>query len=117
MSLLTAEINRDYLFTVLQKAEKLIETEIENIKIQREAELKHIMETKKTLFGRPYSRRKADRLLTKIRGNRYFYEQTPLTKAQIKQEQIAELRELVFSEKLTNIRLSEDALYILKEYF
>lgn len=116
MSLLTAEINRDYLFTVLQKAEKLIETEIQNIKIAREAEIKNIMETKKTFFGRPFSRREAEKLRLKIAERTYFYERTPLSKAYIKQEQIAEMRELVVSEKLTNVRLSADALYILKDY-
>lgn len=117
MSLLTAEINRDYLFTVLQKAEKLIETEIANIKIGHEAEIKHIMETKKTFFGRPFSRRKAEKLFRKIMRHKYFYEWTPLSNAYIKQDKIAEFRELVVSEKLTNIRLSTDALYFLKEYF
>jgi hypothetical protein len=117
MSLLTAKIDRLELAAVLQKAEKLIETEIENIKIGHEAEIKHIMETKKTFFGRPFNRHKAEKLFRKIMRRKYAWQQTPLSTAYSKQYEIADIRELVVSAKLTNIRLSADALYILKEYF
>jgi hypothetical protein len=111
---LTAEIDRIVLLEALDAAEKSIKSQLVELEAEMEASVQKLMKQVHFFSRRPYSRKEAEAYLY---NNCWDWDEW-LKEHRVKDKlaRIQRLAEIVSSNKLTHIRLSDDCLYLLRNY-